>query len=57
MDNDEGLLGRPSEPRRDRLGFRDRTLWDWMELLIVPLFIAGAPCFSVFSSFREKMTV
>lgn len=54
MDNDEGLLGRPSEPRRDRLGFRDRTLWDWMELLIVPLFIAGATLFFSFFELQRE---
>ena len=42
MDNDEQLLGCTNKPRRDWLGFQDKALWDWMALLIVPLFIAGA---------------
>jgi hypothetical protein len=35
MDNDEKM-------RRDWLGFRDKTLWNVLELLIVPLVIALA---------------
>jgi uncharacterized protein YjbI with pentapeptide repeats len=42
MDNDERLLGRPNKPRRDWLGVRDKTAWDWLSLLIVPLFIVIA---------------
>ena len=42
LTNDEWLLGLPSKPRRDWRGFQDKTLWDWMALLIVPIFIAAA---------------
>jgi hypothetical protein len=42
MDDDERLLGRPNKPRRDWLGVRGKTAWDWMSLLIVPLFIVVA---------------
>jgi hypothetical protein len=61
VDNDERLLGRPNKPRRDWLGFlglRDKTLWDLMGLLIVPLFIAGATLFfSLFELQREDRRV
>jgi uncharacterized protein YjbI with pentapeptide repeats len=61
MDNDERLLGRSNKPRRDwlsLLGLRDKTLWDWTGLLIVPLFIAGATLvFSVSELQREERRV
>jgi hypothetical protein len=59
MDNDERLIIR-LKVRRDWLGFlgfRGKTLWDLMGLLIVPLFIAGATLFFSFSSFRERNSV
>jgi hypothetical protein len=45
LDNDERLLGRPNKPKRDWrdwLGVRGKTAWDWLALLIVPLFIVVA---------------
>jgi uncharacterized protein YjbI with pentapeptide repeats len=57
MDNDEHRLIRP-KVRRDwlgLLGFRGKTLWDLMGLLIVPLVILGATgVLSYFETEREN---
>jgi hypothetical protein len=37
-----------------RAGFRDKTLWDWMGLLIVPIFIAGAAGIFSFMGLRSE---
>jgi hypothetical protein len=45
MDYDERLPGRPNKPKhdwRDWTGFRGKTLWDLLGLLIVPVVIALA---------------
>lgn len=36
----------PKKPKfRERLGFRNKTLWDWLELLIVPVVLATGAAF------------
>ncbi|MFQ6028316.1 MAG: pentapeptide repeat-containing protein [Dehalococcoidia bacterium] len=35
-------------------GFQGKTLWDWMQLLFIPLFIAAAGAFSFFELQREE---
>src|SRR5918996_977305 len=37
----------------DGTGFRDKKLWNWLELLIVPVFIAGATI--VFSLYQQRI--
>lgn len=35
-----------------RTGFEDKTLWDWLKLLVVPVVLAGAA--AVFSLFQQR---
>jgi uncharacterized protein YjbI with pentapeptide repeats len=40
-----------------RTGFGDRTLWEWMSLLIVPVFIAGATIFFTLLSTQAEQQI
>jgi uncharacterized protein YjbI with pentapeptide repeats len=46
-------MGRAWDKFYDWTGFRKKKLWDWMSLLVVPVFIAGATV--VFSLYQQRI--